>query len=193
MVTTSITQEIVAHLHRCKSRCQRQNRSQTRRRRETTASLIVRAAKQPAMPITVCSPCVYTVHSIQWRIPGGGGGSLGSHESPPRPRASHHCIELPSITLKAKFHYAIKVADQVADLDADLRVRVAGLSKASCANWSATRFELPGHIEIARTCSLRPAFDTKEGRELVADTHEPARTCRKPGRKHKPGSATLIA
>jgi len=146
VVTTSITQEIVAHLHRCKSRCQRQNRSQTRRRRETTASLIVRAAKQPAMPITVCSPCVYTVHSIQWRIPGGGGGSLGSHESPPRPRASHHCIELPSITLKAKFHYAIKVADPGLCFRPGFRQVRAG----SCV--SAT--------------SSRPSFVSKAGRRL---------------------------
>jgi len=76
-------------------------------------------------------------------------------------------------------HYP--VADQVADLDADLRVRVAGRSDAGrkpATNRSATRFELSWHVEIARTC-LRPAFDSKESQA----GRRPARTCRKPGRK----------
>jgi len=49
--------------------------------------------------------------------------------------------------IKAKFHYAIHVADQ--------RVRVAGRSQAGrklAANRSATRFELSRHVKIARTC-----------------------------------------
>jgi len=69
----------------------------------------------------------------------------------------------------------------VADLDADLRVRVAGRSKAGrkpATNRCATRFELSRHVQIARTC-LRPAFDSKKSQARL----KPARTCRKPGRK----------
>ena len=36
-----------------------------------------------------------------------------------------------SVRPMAQFHYAIHFADQVADLDADLRVRVAYVSQAS--------------------------------------------------------------
>ena len=69
------------------------------------------------------------------------------------------------------------VADQVAELVADLRVRVACVSQAGrkllkkpAANRSTINFELSRHVEIARTC-LRPAFDPKS-RELVADQHK---------------------
>ena len=68
-------------------------------------------------------------------------------------------------------HYP--VADQVADLDADLRVRVAGRSDAGrkpATNRSATRFELSWHVEIADpVCDL---LSTQKSRKLVADPHE---------------------
>jgi len=63
---------------------------------------------------------------------------------------------------KAKFHYDIQVADLVSDLAIDKLVPVCDqlatfLDRKQVADW----FELPGHVERART-SLRPAFDPYE-------------------------------
>jgi len=58
--------------------------------------------------------------------------------------------------IKAKFHYAIEVADLVSDLAFDKFVRVWDqLATFFGRKQVADRFELSWHVEIDRTC-LRP-------------------------------------